>query len=75
MATKMTLTRETPKHKEPSNYEVVREYRKERQHVMALEKELHKHEKTDMSHAHPSHSPSATAHGQSQAPLPNMRKG
>ena len=74
MATKMTLTREKAKVTDHKVYEIVREHKKERAKVMELEKELHAHERTDMSHAHPMHSPSATAHGQSQAPLPNMRK-
>ena len=74
MATKMTLTREKAKATEPKVYEIIREHKKEREKIMSLEKELKAHEKTDMSHAHPMHSPSATAHGQSQAPLPSMRK-
>jgi hypothetical protein len=73
MATKMTLTREKAKAAEPKVYEIIREHKKEREKIMSLEKELKAHEKTDMSHAHPMHSPSATAH-QSQAPLPSMRK-
>ena len=71
MATKMTLTREKVKHTEPSNYEVMREHKKERMKVMALEKELDKHEKTDAAHAHPMHR-SHEAHP--SAPLPSMRK-
>jgi hypothetical protein len=71
---KMTITREKAKVTDPKVYEIVREHKKEREKVIALEKELKAHEKTDMTHAHPMHSPSATAHGQSQAPLPSMRK-
>jgi len=71
---KMTITREKAKVTDPKVYEIVREHKKEREKVMALEKELKAHEKTNMTHAHPMHSPSATAHGQSQAPLPSMRK-
>ena len=44
---------------EKQDYEMVRELKKEREHVMALEKELKKHEKTSLQNAHP---------------LPNMRK-
>jgi hypothetical protein len=69
MATKMTLTREKVKHTEPTNYEIQREYKKEREKVMAVEKELKKHEKTDAAHAHPMHQSS-----QASAPLPSMRK-
>jgi hypothetical protein len=38
--------------------------------VMELEKELHKHERTDAAHAHPMH----RSHEQKSAPLPSMRK-
>ena len=69
---KITQTKNKPTKGEV--YEVIREHKKEREKIMALEKELKDHEKTDMTHAHPMHSPSATVHGQTQAPLPNMRK-
>ena len=71
MATKMTLTREKPRHSEPKEYVVEREYKKEARKVAALEKELKEHEKTDMAHAHPMH---RSHEAQSQAPLPSMRK-
>jgi hypothetical protein len=71
---KFTVKRETPKHREPTNYEVVKEWKKEREHVMALEKELKAHEKTDMAHAHPSHSPSPKM-SQPSAGIPALRKG
>ena len=74
MATKFTVTQHKPAKTQPSNYEVVREYRKEREHVMSLEKELKAHERTDMSHAHPSHSPSAGTN-QPSAGIPALRKG
>jgi len=73
MATKMTLTREKAKHTEPSNYEVMREYKKERMKVMEVEKELKKHERTDAAHAHPMHM-SHEQKSQKDAPLPSMRK-
>ena len=69
MATKMVLTREKAKHTEPTNYEIKREYKKEREKVMAVEKELKEHERTDAAHAHPMH----RSHEQKSAPLPNMR--
>ena len=40
--------------------------------VAALEKELKKHEKTDMAHAHPPMSHEQKS--QKAAPLPNMRR-
>jgi hypothetical protein len=72
MATKFTLTKGSGKCNEPTNYQVQKEWQKEREHVMKLEKELKAHEKTDMSHAHPRHSPSSS---QSQAGIPALRKG
>jgi hypothetical protein len=74
MATNFKITESKTQKNPTSNYEVVREYRKEREHVMALEKELKAHEKTDMSHAHPSHSPSAGTN-QPTAGIPALRKG
>jgi hypothetical protein len=74
MATNFKITQNKSQKSTPSNYEVVREYRKEREHVMALEKELKAHEKTDMSHAHPMHSPSAGTN-QPTAGIPALRKG
>ena len=74
MATKFTLTRESGKSKEPTNYQIQKEWQKEREHVMKLEQELKAHEKTDMSHAHPRHSPSAGT-SQPQAGIPALRKG
>ena len=50
--TKFTVTRENPSKKEDKDYEIIREYKREREHVMKLEKELKAHEKTDISHAH-----------------------
>ena len=67
--TKFTVTREKPSKKEDKDYEIIREYKREREHVMKLEKELKAHEKTDITHAHPQHSPSQSAH-----PLPSMRR-
>lgn len=71
MATKMTLTREKPRHSEAKEYVIEREYKKEARKIAALEKELKEHEKTDMAHAHPMR---RSHEGQSAAPLPNMRK-
>ena len=74
MATNFKITRESPKGKEPSNFQIQKEWQKEREHVMKLEAELKAHEKTDMSHAHPRHSPSAGT-SQPQAGIPALRKG
>lgn len=60
--TKFTIKRETVARKEPKEYEVIREYKKEREHVMKLEKELHAHEKTDDSRMRASH------------PIPSLRR-
>ena len=70
MPTKMTLTREKPRHSEAKEYVIEREYKKEARKVAALEKELKEHEKTDMAHAHPMH---RSHEAQKDAPLPNMR--
>jgi hypothetical protein len=72
MATNFTLTKGESKAQEAKEYVVEREYKKENRKVAALEKELKKHEKTDMAHAHPMH----RSHEASQkaAPLPSMRK-
>ena len=60
MEVKPTYKAERPSVRdEKKDYEIVREWKKEREHVMALEKELKKHEKTSLQEAHP---------------LPNMRK-
>ena len=60
MATNFKIKAEKPSVRdEKQDYEIVREWKKEREHVMALEKELKKHEKTSLQNAHP---------------LPNMRK-
>ena len=72
MATKFTLTRGESKAQEAKEYVVEREYKKENRKVAALEKELKKHEKTDMAHAHPMHRSHET--NQKSAPLPAMRK-
>jgi len=73
MATNFTYTREKAKKDDDSHYVVKKEWQKEREHVMALEKELKAHEKTDITHAHPRHSPSPT--NQPQAGIPALRKG
>jgi hypothetical protein len=60
MATNFKITSEKPSVRgECKDYAIVREFKKEREHVMALEKELKKHEKTSLQNAHP---------------MPNMRK-
>jgi hypothetical protein len=66
MATNFTLKREKAVHETPKVYKMVREHKTENQKIMALAKELHKHERTDMDHAHPK--------SQKSAPLPSMRK-
>jgi hypothetical protein len=73
MATNFTYSREKAKKDDDSHYVVKKEWQKEREHVMALEKELKAHEKTDITHAHPRHSPSPTS--QPQAGIPALRKG
>jgi hypothetical protein len=55
------------------DYVVEREYKKEARKVAELEKELQKHEKTDMAHAHPMHR-SHEAQGQPEAGIPALRK-
>ena len=71
MATNFSIKSEKPKHREPSNYVIEREYKAERRKVMELEKELKAHEKTDAAHAHPMHRSHEA--NQKDAPLPNMR--
>ena len=66
MATNFTLKREKAVHTTPAVYEMEREHKSEQRKIMALAKELHKHEQTDMAHAHPK--------SQKSAPLPSMRK-
>jgi len=70
MATNFTLTREKAVHSIPKIYEMEREHKAEKRKVMALEKELKAHERTDAAHAHPMH----RSHEQKSAPLPSMRK-
>jgi hypothetical protein len=71
MATNFKLTRGESNQHEAKEFVIEREYKKEARKVAALEKELKKHEKTDMAHAHPPRSHEAN---QKSAPLPNMRK-
>ena len=71
MATNLTYTKGESKIDDDSHYVIKKEWQKEREHVMKIEKELKKHEKTDMSHAHPRHSPSS----QPSAGIPALRKG
>ena len=71
MATNFTYTKGESKKDDDSHYVIKKEWQKEREHVMKIEKELKKHEKTDMSHAHPRHSPSS----QPSACIPALRKG
>jgi len=70
MATNFTLTREKAVHSIPKIYEMEREHKAEKRKIMALEKELKAHERTDAAHAHPMH----RSHEQKSAPLPSMRK-
>ena len=74
MATNFTITKSEKKQDNDKNYVVKKEFQKEREHVMKIEKELQKHEKTDMSHAHPTHSHNAGMK-QPQAGIPSLRKG
>lgn len=74
MATNFKITRGESKKDDDSHYVVKKEWQKEREHVMKIEKELKKHEKTDMSHAHPSHSHNAGMK-QPEAGIPALRKG
>ena len=71
MATNFTYTKGESKKDDDSHYVIKKEWQKEREHVMKIEKELKKHEKTDISHAHPRHSPSS----QPSAGIPALRKG
>lgn len=66
MATNFTLKREKAVHTIPKVYEIEREHKAEKRKIMALEKELKAHERTDMAHAHPK--------SQKSAPIPSMRK-
>lgn len=70
MATNFTLKREKAVHTIPKVYEIEREHKAEKRKVMALEKELKTHERTDAAHAHPMH----RSHEQKSAPIPSMRK-
>ena len=72
MATNFKITAEKPKHSEAKEYVMEREYKKESRKIAELEKELKKHEKTDMAHAHPMHRSHEAS--QKDAPLPTMRK-
>lgn len=72
MATNFKITQEKPKHSEAREYVMEREYKKEARKVAELEKELKRHEKTDMAHAHPMHRSHEA--NQKSAPLPSMRK-
>jgi hypothetical protein len=73
MATQFKFTKGETKQQMDKHFVVKKEWQKEREHVMALEKELKAHEKTDITHAHPRHSPSGT--NQPQAGIPALRKG
>ena len=68
MATKMTLTREKPRHSEAKEYLIEKEYVKEARKIAALAQELKAHEKMPMDRAHPQ------GGSQKDAPLPAMRK-
>lgn len=74
MATHFTITKGEKRKDNDTHYVVKKEFQKEREHVMALEKQLKAHEKTDITHAHPRHSPSAGMK-QPQAGIPALRKG
>lgn len=60
MATNFKIKAEKPSVRgESKEYEMMRDHRKEQEQIMALKKELEKHEKTPLQKAHP---------------MPNMRK-
>lgn len=71
MATNFKITPAKQGKTSGGHYVMEREFQKEARKVAELEKELKKHERTDMAHAHPMH----RSHEASQkaAPLPNMR--
>ena len=69
--TNFKFTKGETKQEMDKHFVVKKEWQKEREHVMKIEKDLKAHEKTDMSHAHPRHSPS----GQPSAGIPALRKG
>ena len=69
--TNFKFTKGETKQEMDKHFVVKKEWQKEREHVMKIEKDLKAHEKTDMSHAHPRHSPS----GQPSAGIPSLRKG
>ena len=71
MATNFKFTKGEAKHNMPAVFEIEREHKAERRKVMALEKELKAHEKTDAAHAHPMH---RSHEAQPKAPIPSMRK-
>lgn len=73
MPTNFKITPAKQKPTSGGHYVMEREYKAEARKVAELEKELKKHEKTDMAHAHPMHR-SHEAQSQKSAPLPNMRK-
>ena len=73
MATKFSVKAEKPKHREPSNYVIEREWKAEARKVAGLEKELREHEKTDAAHAHPMHR-SHERKSQKSAGIPSLRK-
>jgi hypothetical protein len=66
MATNFVIKRGKAVHETPACYEMEREHKTENRKIMAIEKELKAHERTDMAHAHPK--------SQKSAPLPSMRK-
>ena len=74
MATNFTITKGGKSQDNDKNYVVKKEFQKEREHVMKIEKELQKHEKTDITHAHPTHSHNGGMK-QPQAGIPALRKG
>lgn len=73
MGTKFTITQAKSKPTSGGHYVMEREYKKEARKVAELEKELKKHEKTDVAHAHPMHR-SHEAQGQPEAGIPALRK-
>ena len=74
MPTHFKFTKGHSKQEMDKHFVVKKEWQKEREHVMNIEKELKKHEKTDISQAHPSHSHNAGM-SQPSAGIPALRKG
>jgi hypothetical protein len=74
LATNFKYTKGETKQEMDKHFVIKKDWEKEREHVMKLEKELKKHEKTDISRAHPMHSHDGGMR-QPSAGIPALRKG